>query len=78
MQIKYCIILIPFSFLTSFTRSMMNVVANGIRNNSLQRIGPTTLTHPIILVGNHETSMWDNAQGWFNEDKYADMKKKLG
>ena len=49
-----------------------------IRNNSLQRIGPTALMHPVILISNHETSMWDNAQGWFNEDKYAKYLKKLG
>ena len=49
-----------------------------IRKNLLQRIGPTALTHPVILINTHETSMWDNAQGLLNEDKYAKYLNKLG
>jgi len=62
MKLTHYIILIPFSFLTSFSRSTMNVVAK----KNTQRRAATNWPHvtdAFVLNSTHETSMWDNAQG---------------
>ncbi len=61
MKLTHYIILIPFSFLTSFSRLTMNAVAK--REYATTHCNELALCDALVLSGTHETSMWDNAQG---------------